>query len=169
MNGDTVNSFSTFGLAFGGTCRETSERLVSESRMLKGGTFDSSLKLSWRSKSESDAFSPRSAVPGKKAFVVLGRSACGARGRRHERLAGTPQRCARRLASPLLSTAKCCRPAASTCPAGPHHGCLLRLRRRRGSVIGLRSPFSWSAGSRGRPSQTANRRDRSPARALLSA
>ena len=39
-DGDAVNSSSSFGLAFGGTRRETSERLVSESRMLKGGTFD---------------------------------------------------------------------------------------------------------------------------------
>ena len=38
--GDAVISFSASGLAFGGTWRETSVRLASESRMLNGGTFD---------------------------------------------------------------------------------------------------------------------------------
>ena len=38
--GDAVISSSASGLALGGTCRETSVRLASVSRMLNGGTFD---------------------------------------------------------------------------------------------------------------------------------
>ncbi len=48
--GDAVISLSTFGLAFGGTSRVTSERRVSESRVLKGGNFD---KLSTSSEESS--------------------------------------------------------------------------------------------------------------------
>jgi hypothetical protein len=39
-------------------------------------------------------------------------------GKRHAWHAATPQRCARRLASPLTGVVKRCRPAASTCPPG---------------------------------------------------
>ena len=59
--------------------------------------------------------------------------------------------------------------AGSTCPAGPHRGCLRRPRRRRRCVRRERLPLVWSASSSARPSQPANSRDRSAACALLSA